>query len=193
MPRLTLAGHPLHPQLIVFPAGLVPFSLVLDLLRLSTGREDFSRAAQYSLTAGSVGAMAAAATGLPDYLAIAPGTPEKRTANVHAVLNAGLLAMNGVNLILRRGRGGSPGALPLLLSAMGTIGLLVSAWYGGHLVYEHGMRVRGADPIASAPEARPPLDERASSALEGAAAAVPDQGPQADGAGAPQPSALNPT
>ena len=27
MPQVTLMGHPLHPQLIVMPAGLVPFSL----------------------------------------------------------------------------------------------------------------------------------------------------------------------
>jgi uncharacterized membrane protein len=193
MPKLTLAGHPLHPQLILFPAGLLPFSFVLDLFRLGTGHADVGRAAHYTLVGGSVGAMAAAAAGLPDYLAIQPGTPAKRTANLHAALNAGLLAMNGVNLMLRRGRGGSPGALPVLLSAMGTVGLLVSAWYGGHLVYTHGLRVRGVDPTAGTPEVRPPTDERVRAALEGALTAVPEQGPQADGAGASQPATVNPT
>ncbi len=37
MAQATFIGHPLHPQLIVIPAGLLPFSLVLDLAHAKTG------------------------------------------------------------------------------------------------------------------------------------------------------------
>ena len=36
MPQVTLMGHPLHPQLIVMPAALLPFSLILDALHAGT-------------------------------------------------------------------------------------------------------------------------------------------------------------
>ena len=40
MPRTTLFGHPLHPQLVVYPAGLLPFSFVLDLLHALNAAAD---------------------------------------------------------------------------------------------------------------------------------------------------------
>jgi hypothetical protein len=36
MPHMTFLGHHLHSRLIVMPAGLSPFSLVLDLLHMAT-------------------------------------------------------------------------------------------------------------------------------------------------------------
>jgi uncharacterized membrane protein len=42
MPHTTFTGHPLHPQMIVAPAGLLPFSLVLDLLYVQTGNRSYA-------------------------------------------------------------------------------------------------------------------------------------------------------
>ena len=165
MPRTTFAGHPLHPQLIVVPAGLLPFSFILDVLHLVTGKRSYADAAYYTLMGGSVGAMAAAGAGAGDYFTIPPNTPAKQSANVHASMNVGLLAMSIVNLLLRRGKNPPTGTLPVVLSLVSTIGLLISAWYGGHMVYEHGMRVKCVDPSAGAPEIRPPLDEAGAAAL----------------------------
>ena len=165
MAKTTFAGHPLHPQLIVVPAGLLPFSFILDLLHQVTGKRSYADAAYYALMGGSVGAVAAASAGAADYFTIPPHTPAKQSANVHASMNLGLLAMSMANLLLRRGKEPPTGTLPVLLSAMSTVGLLISAWYGGHMVYEHGMRVKGVDPSAGAPEIRPPLDETGAAAL----------------------------
>jgi uncharacterized membrane protein len=192
MPKTTAAGHPLHPQLIVLPAGLLPFSFVMDVMHLVTGKQAFADAAYYTMAGGSVGAVAAAAAGAADYLTIPADTPAKRTGTTHALLNAGLIAMYGLNLLLRGGRK-SPGAAPVLMSALGTVGLLVSAWYGGQLVYEHGLRVKGVDPIGDAPEARPPADKALTGALDAAGRAAPAGGPEADtphANGAQEPAAL---
>jgi len=54
MPRVTVAGHPLHPQLIAFPLGLLPFSFVMDVAYMATGKKSFARAAKYCMTGGLV-------------------------------------------------------------------------------------------------------------------------------------------
>jgi hypothetical protein len=53
----------------------------------------------------------------------------------------------------------------MTLSLLTTAGLTVSAWYGGHLVYHHGMRVRGTDLAGSPEEAKLAGDERIAQAL----------------------------
>jgi uncharacterized membrane protein len=83
-------------------------------------------------------------------------------------MNVGLLAMTGLNLLMRRKRR-SAGALPMLLSLVTTAGLTVSAWYGGHLVYHHGLRVRGTMLAGSPEDARLPGDERLAEALASSA------------------------
>lgn len=160
MPKTTFAGHALHPQLINAPAALLPFSFVMDLMHRGTAKPGYAEAAYYSMMGGYAGGLAAAAAGAGDYFAIPPGSHTKRIANLHASLNLGLLGLYSVNLLLRRGRKTPTGTTPMLLSALGTTGLLISAWYGGHMVYEHGMRVKGVSPVADAPEAKLPGDKK---------------------------------
>lgn len=176
MPKSTLAGHPLHPILIVAPAALIPFGFIMDVMHRSTGKESYANAAYYSLVGGLVGGLAAAAAGAMDYLTIEPETEVKRTANVHATLNGGALALTAANVLARKGapdhQGGS-----LLASALAAVGVMVSGWFGGHLVYEHGVRVKGVSPIEYAPEAKLPLDERVEEAMLDVEKAAPAQGP----------------
>ena len=173
MPKTTLVGHPLHPQLIVAPAGLLPFSLIMDLMHLFIGKRKYAETAYLTMLGGSVGALAAAAAGAGDYVTIPSGTRARQSANVHASMNVGLVSMYALNLLMRRGKNPPTGTLPMLLSALGTVGLVISAWYGGHMVYEHGMRVKGVDPSVGAPEIRPPLDEPLAGAYSKAEGAAP--------------------
>lgn len=162
MPYTTFTGHPLHPQMIVAPAGLLPFSLLLDLLYLKTGHRSYADAAYYALVGGLLGGVAA---GAADYGAIPPDDPTKRIGHFHGALNASLLGLTGLNLLLRRGKRRSPRGLPLLLSLIGNAGLFVSAWYGGHLVYDHGMRVKAGQGPSHVPEIKPPGDEKIEAAI----------------------------
>jgi uncharacterized membrane protein len=158
MMKSTLAGHPLHPQLIVAPAGLLPFSFIMDVMQRATGEQSYADAAYHSMWGGFFGALAAGAAGAVDYFSIPRESPVMRTANMHAGLNIGLVGMYAANLAMRR-KGEPASAASLLLSGLGTAGLLVSAWYGGHMVYEQGMRVKDVDPIAQAPDLKLPVDE----------------------------------
>ena len=159
MPEVTLTGHPLHPQLIVMPAGLLPFSLVLDAFHAKTHDQSYADAAYYTMMGGFVGGIIAGAAGAADYTTIPKDSKAKQIGRLHGLMNVGLLALTGVNLWIRRRRR-SPGLFPILLSLVGTAGLTVSAWYGGHLVYHHGMRVRGTELAGGSDEVKLPGDER---------------------------------
>ena len=167
MAKATLAGHPLHPQLITLPLGMFPFSLVMDVLHQRTGKQSYADAAYYSLLGGFFGGLAAGAAGAVDYFAIPGDSKAKPTANLHALLNVSVLGVTAVNLLLRKDdRKRRGGGWPLALSAMANAGALVSSWYGGQLVYEHGLRVKGVDELATAPDLKLPGDQTIAETFE---------------------------
>ena len=167
MPKTTFAGHALHPQLVVLPAGLLPFSAALDAMNLMTGEKSYADAAYYTMVGGLVGGLAAGAAGAVDYLAIPPESETKRTGNLHALLNVGALGLVGLNLLLRRGKNKrTVGAIPALLSLAAAGGVIASSWYGGKMSYEQGMRVRGVSEVENAPELKLPGDEHIEQAFE---------------------------
>lgn len=176
MPKSTIAGHPLHPMLIVAPAALIPFGFILDAMHRSTGKESYSNAAYYSLVGGLLGGLAAGTAGAMDYLAIKPHTDVKRTANMHAALNSGALVLTAANLLARKNKPNHAGG-SLLLSALATAGVVVSGWFGGRMVYEQGMRVKGVSPVDGAPELKPPGDKKIEGVLLRAEELVPATGP----------------
>ena len=165
MYKTTLARHPLHPILIVGPAGLLPFSFAMDLMQRSTGEESYNHAAYHSMSAGITTALAAGAAGAVDYLSIADDSPTKRTGTTHGVMNIALMALYGLNLAMRRKEEPASG-LCIALSAIGTAGLLASAWFGGQMVYEYGMRVKGRSEVEYAQDLKLPGDEAIAQTLE---------------------------
>lgn len=158
MPKTTFAGHPLHPQLVSFPAALLPTSFVFDLLSMVTRKKGFADCAYYTMVAGYAGGAMAAGAGASDYFSIPPKTHTKRIANIHALMNASLMGLYSFNLMSRKGRDHVPFS-SFIMSLIGTAGLSVSAWYGGHLVYAHGMRVQGKGDMPEAKEVKLPQDK----------------------------------
>jgi len=165
MPRITVAGHPLHPQLVGFPIGLIPFSFAMDLAYAITGNKDYARAAHFSLIGGAAGAVAAATAGVMDYLAIPNSTEEKQLGTTHGLMNAAVLALETVNIVRREDGTPRSKALALALGAMSTAGLVISQWYGGDLVYEHGVRVKGEKQLEGKREMKPSWDEKIEKSL----------------------------
>ena len=167
MPRMTVAGLPLHPIINDYPAVLFPTSLVFDLMYRSTRRRAYAQTAYFTLVGGYFSAMAAGMAGLADYTAIPRNTEVKRMANIHMLLNVGLLGVSTANIMLRRGHRTPTGTLPLVLSALGSTGLLISGLIGQRMVYEHGMRVKGAGSMEGTREIKVPGDEAIANALRG--------------------------
>jgi uncharacterized membrane protein len=166
MPQLTVAGHPLHPILITLPAALLPFASALDLLYLVTRRRDFAQSASHALLAGTLGGLAAGAAGFSDFLEIRPESRSKRIGTIHGLMNVTILGCSALSLALRWKREPRSGIAPTLLSLVANIGVNISSWYGGHLVYEQGMRVKGQSEVKGSPELRIPGDERIAQRLD---------------------------
>lgn len=120
----TWLGHPLHPALAQVPIGCFVSATVLDLAG--------ERSAARKLGAlGIASAAPAALAGATDWSHSSPST--QRTGLVHALLNTGALLAWGASL-LRRRRGGG-----VVLGAVGTSLVGLSAAVGGHLAYRQGL------------------------------------------------------
>jgi len=100
--RVKIAGHPVHPMLVVFPLGLLSVAVVFDLIYLVSDVSRWTEAAYYMVGAGVIGGIAAAVPGWVDWWAIPRGTRAKRVGLVHGVGNVVVLALFVLSWILRR-------------------------------------------------------------------------------------------
>ncbi len=140
--RLKVAGHPVHPMLVMFPLGLLATAVIFDAADLLGAPDLLGEVAYWNIVAGLIGGVAAAGAGLVDLLAIPAGTRAKRVAVSHSLVNIGVLLVFAVILMIRmgvpdRGVGGGWFVLELL----GLAGAAVGAWFGGELVDRHGVGV----------------------------------------------------
>jgi uncharacterized membrane protein len=131
--------HPIHPMLIPFPIALWIFSFVSDVIHMAgLGGMVWKDIALYTMIGGLVGALAAAIPGYLDYRSIAD-PPVKRIGLWHMVINLCVVVLFGLNIVLRLVS--EAGLSAVLLSLIGVTLLGVSGWFGGELVYVHGVAV----------------------------------------------------
>jgi uncharacterized membrane protein len=163
-------------MLIVVPAALIPLGFIVDAIYRGSGKASYADATYYNVVGGVLGGFAAGAVGAMEYLSIESDTDAQQTANVHAALNIGALALTAANVLARRNtrhhRGGS-----LAMSAIAAAGVRMSGRFGGRLVYEHGMRVEGASPVAAVRELSVPGNELLHQAMLKDEAIAPAAGP----------------
>jgi uncharacterized membrane protein len=98
----------------------------------------------YALLAGIIGAAAAAAFGIIDWLSIKDRVV-KRVADWHARLNVIALIIFASSFYLRTTGGsrwvGGSYTVPVVLSVLGVILIMISGYLGGELVFKHGVAV----------------------------------------------------
>ena len=136
--RASLARHPIHPMLIVFPIGLWIFAFIAHIIAAATHSLPWHHAALYTMAGGLIGAVLAAIPGFIDLLAM----PRSRARTIgvwHMILNLIVLTLFAVAFFMRIA--GQTGAMPWVLSILAVLLLGVSGWLGGHLVYVHGVAV----------------------------------------------------
>ena len=143
--RFQVGGHPVHAMLVAYPIALYVTSLLCDLIYLWRSDPFWYQMAFWNMLIGFIGHLAAAVPGFVDYLPIAKEEPKAhRTATIHLGLGLSLAALYLINLFLRHG-----GSLPengsvmvaVLLSLVGAGLLGLQGWFGGELVYKHGIGV----------------------------------------------------
>ena len=139
-----VAGHPIHPMLVMFPLGLWPSAVVFELIGRASGAPIWATMAYYMIAAGILGAIAAAIPGLVDALAIPRGTRAKRIAVLHGVGNVIVLVAFVASWWLRRGIPENPPISATLLAIAGVLLAAVTGWLGGELVDRLGVGVDDA-------------------------------------------------
>jgi uncharacterized membrane protein len=139
--KAKIAGHPVHPILIVFPLGLLATAAIFDVITLSTTDGKWSMMAWYMIAAGIIGGLLAAVFGLIDWIAIPANTRAKAIGLWHGGLNVLVVLLFAVSWILRRPEPASPTGLALALSFGAVVIALVAGWFGGELVDRLGVGV----------------------------------------------------
>jgi nitrite reductase/ring-hydroxylating ferredoxin subunit/uncharacterized membrane protein len=129
-------GHPLHPALVNVPIGAWTVAAALDTLEGISGNRAWGRGADAAIGVGIVGALGSAVTGLADWR-----HTDGRARHIglaHGLLNTGALALYTTSLILRRFKARRAGRG---VAALGYLVANVSAYLGGHLVFNEQIGV----------------------------------------------------
>jgi uncharacterized membrane protein len=139
--KVKVAGHPVHPMLIVFPLGLLSTAVVFDIIYLISGTVQWTIVAYYMIGAGIIGGAAAAVFGWLDWIAIPAGTRARRIGLWHGVGNAVVLALFILSWVLRRPSPELPPTGAIVAALSGVVIALVTSWLGGELVDRLGVGV----------------------------------------------------
>jgi uncharacterized membrane protein len=139
--KVKVAGHPVHPMLIVFPLGLLATAVIFDIIYLISDKNQWTLVSYYLIGAGVIGGAAAAVPGWIDWLAIPVGTRAKRIGLLHGVGNVVVLALFILSWLLRRGTPEVPPTGAIVASLVGFVLAAFTGWLGGELVDRLGVGV----------------------------------------------------
>lgn len=139
--RAKIAGHPIHPMLIVFPLGLLATAAVFDVITIAKNEGRWSEMSFWMIAVGIIGGLLAAVFGLIDFLAIPRRTRARSIGLLHGIGNVVVVGLFGASWWLRRADPAEPSTLAYVLS-FAAVGLaLVTGWLGGELVDRLGVGV----------------------------------------------------
>ena len=140
---VTIAGHPLHPPLVVFPVALLVAAAATDIGYWLTRDLFWARGSFWLIGAGLLTGIAAAIIGLLDFTRI--GRVRKHTAGwAHMYANVTSLVLTAINLGLRLGdRQENILFTGLIISVVVATLLGIGGWFGGELIYRHKIGVIG--------------------------------------------------
>ncbi len=127
----TWLGHPLHPAVTDIPVGTLLLTVIFDIVGQAT-------AADISLGATVLFMVASAVTGYADY-ADTDGTARTR-ATLHSALMVVALALVFISMVLRFGDPADR-TIPIILSTLGFVIVVASAYVGGEVVFIFGNMV----------------------------------------------------
>jgi uncharacterized membrane protein len=139
--RIKLAGHPLHPILIVFPLGLLATAAAFDIAALVAHNNSWFNISYWVMGAGILGGLLAALPGLVDWVAIPNNTRAKAIGFWHGGGNGVVLILFAVSWFIRRERAEVPSKGALVSSFIGVLLALITGWLGGELVDRLGVGV----------------------------------------------------
>lgn len=142
-----ILGHPVHPILTDFPIALWSVSLLGDVVGVWRGQVVYRQFAFWAITVGLIIAVPTIVAGLIDYAAIPQGHPAIKGATWHMWIMLSAATAYACSLFAHINRFSSSGfatAMGISLSAVGLVLLMVGGWFGGEMVFRHGIGFRGS-------------------------------------------------
>jgi uncharacterized membrane protein len=139
---LRLLGHPVHALLSDFPLALLGTSLIWDAIGIVRGETLWWAISFWDMALGVAAGVAAATAGAVDYAAIERDDPALSTATRHMLVMGTAVSLYSVALLVRGGPSPPIGVArnaTLVLEGIGLAALSVGGWFGGHLVFHHGV------------------------------------------------------
>jgi nitrite reductase/ring-hydroxylating ferredoxin subunit/uncharacterized membrane protein len=132
--RAQFQGHPIHPALIPFPFAFLTGAVIFDVIGVTTGRASLWTTGAHLQVAGLLAGVLAAVPGLIDYIyTVPPESSGKKRATRHAIGNVTAIVLFAIAWFTRR-ETLEPGALTILVEAVGAGILMYSGYLGGTLV-----------------------------------------------------------
>lgn len=143
---MSLIGPNIHPVLVHFTFALMSMAalclLIVALAPPKAWRESLGHAADWMIAFGAAAIVLTVAAGFEAYYTVAHDGPSHEAMTTHrnwAVPTAlALLGLAGRRWLKRQER---PSLLFASVFAVAALSLSVTAWWGGRLVYEHGLGV----------------------------------------------------
>jgi nitrite reductase/ring-hydroxylating ferredoxin subunit/uncharacterized membrane protein len=135
----TWVGHPLHPMLTDIPIGAWTLTILLDLTGLLFGFSQLGLASGITACIGVLGALAAAAAGLADWMDIDP--PEKAIGAFHASVNVSATILFLISFFMRWGRHWQFGWAAFVVALTGYLLVALGGYLGGALVFYKGVMI----------------------------------------------------
>lgn len=139
---LRLFGHPVHSMLVHLPMGLLPAAVLADIVAIGGGGDLWWQLSFWMIVIGLAAGLPAVFSGIIDFYKIVRGTEAEDAGVIHLMTMGAALAIYAVGLAFRGGPvpGGS-GTLALGFDVAGALVLSIGAYFGGKLVYDHGIGV----------------------------------------------------
>src|SRR5919199_5955169 len=143
-----LPGHPIHPPLTDATIGMFVLGTGLAVIGAVAGIEQqAAHGCWLALIGGLIVAVPTAATGFADWIRLDWGSPRWRTATLHLSAMLTAVALFAVAAWLQhpgyeRGDVTTGG---LVFALAGLVALTTGGWFGGAVVFVHGVRVLAAD------------------------------------------------
>lgn len=140
---VAIAGHPLHPALVIFPVAFLTGVLGSDIAYLWTNDPFWARASFWLIAVGLIAGVAAAITGILDFIKIKRAR-DRSAGWLHMGGNIVVMVLSLINLLLRMGD-----AIAIIwpwgvtLSAIVATLLGITGWLGGELSFRHKIGVIG--------------------------------------------------
>ena len=140
---LSVAGHPIHPIIVIFPVAFLVGAAGTDIGYWLTSDPFWARATVWLMGVGFAAGILAAITGFSEFFKV-KRVRERSAGWLHMGGNVAVMVLTLINLVLRQGNPAEPIVYTGLAISIVVATLLgITGWFGGELSFRHKIGVIG--------------------------------------------------